>query len=356
MDLNTIAAYEAAAQHTIEASSWDYLQGGSDDEYTVHINQSAFQSIKIRPRILIDVSSITTATTVFGDTFIAPIAVAATAFHGLFHSGKEEETVRGAARAHTLMTVSTQANASLEEIAAAASGSPLWFQLYVYKHRAITEGLVRRAETAGYKALVLTVDTPVVGNRLRDVRNHFTIPSHLELANFRGTSISGGINQATLHTFSNAEFDQSLTWEAIDWLRSITRLPIVVKGILTAEDAVLAAEHGVAGIIVSNHGGRQLNSGIATIAALPEVANAVQGRCEVFMDGGIRQGSDVFKALALGAKIVFLGRPVIWGLAANGADGVQGIVEILQRELATTMALAGTPSIAHIDQSTVMLP
>jgi isopentenyl diphosphate isomerase/L-lactate dehydrogenase-like FMN-dependent dehydrogenase len=237
------------------------------------------------------------------------------------------------------MIASTSASRSLEEIAEAAIG-PLWFQLYVYRGVKTSEELVRRAEAGGYRAIVLTVDLPRYGNREREIRSDFNfLPSHL--ANFpeeRGD-----------------EESVNLTWESLAWLRSLTSLPLLVKGILTAEDAVLAVEHGVAGIVVSNHGGRQLDSTIASIEALPEVVEAVAGRCEVYMDGGIRRGTDILKALALGARAVLVGRPILWGLAADGAEGVLHVLEILRRELELDMALAGRPTLASIDCSLVKI-
>jgi isopentenyl diphosphate isomerase/L-lactate dehydrogenase-like FMN-dependent dehydrogenase len=255
------------------------------------------------------------------------------------------------------MIVSTVATCSLEEVAAAATG-PLWFQLYVYRDRAVSESLVRRAEAAGYRALVLTVDLPVLGRREADERNGFGLPPHLSQANFTGRTEPRPTDSGVSALAENvrAEFDASLTWEALGWLRSVTRLPIVVKGIVTAEDALLAVEHGAAAVAVSNHGGRQLDTAVATIEALPEVVEAVAGRCEVYVDGGIRRGTDVLKALALGARAVFVGRPTLWGLAVAGEDGVQHVLSLLRCELEVDMALAGCPTLASIDRSLVKLP
>jgi isopentenyl diphosphate isomerase/L-lactate dehydrogenase-like FMN-dependent dehydrogenase len=241
------------------------------------------------------------------------------------------------------MIVSTEATRSLEEIAQAASG-PLWFQLYIYPTLEVAAGLVRRADAAGYQAIVLTVDLPVLGNRERSVRHgvHMPPPPLVE-ANFAGIEMAG---QGPL----------PLTWETVDWLRSLTSLPILLKGIVTAEDALLALEHGVSGIIVSNHGGRQLDGSVTAIEALPEIVEAVAGRCEVYMDSGIRRGTDILKALALGAQAVLIGRPILWGLAVDGASGVQRILEILHSELKRAMQLTGCPTIASINRSLVKLP
>jgi len=254
-------------------------------------------------------------------------------------------TAQAARRAGTLMMAVTVATRTLEEIAQAAGGSnaALWFQLYVYPSLEVAAQLVRRAEAAGYRAIVLTVDLPRLGNRERDRRNNVAIPPPpFEEANLTGIA---RIGQAWV----------PLTWDSIAWLRSVTALPILLKGILTAEDARLAVEHGVAGIIVTNHGGRQLDTAIPSIEALPEIVEAVEGRCEVYLDGGIRRGTDILKALALGARAVLIGRPVLWGLAVNGTEGVYLVLELLRRELELSMALSGRPTLASIDRSLVRL-
>jgi isopentenyl diphosphate isomerase/L-lactate dehydrogenase-like FMN-dependent dehydrogenase len=240
------------------------------------------------------------------------------------------------------MVASTVSTRTLEDIANAASG-PLWFQLYVYPSLQIAERLVKRAEAAGYRAIVLTVDLPYVGNRERDKRHNVSIPpAPFREANFEGVEKEG------------LELVM-LTWESLSWLRSITRLPILLKGIMTAEDARLSLEHGVTGIIVSNHGGRQLDTALASVEALPEIVEAVDGRCEIYIDGGIRRGTDILKALALGARAVLVGRPVLWGLAANGADGAFHVLEILRKELEMAMALSGRPTLKSIDGTLVKM-
>ena len=275
-------------------------------------------------------------------TGISLLVVAPTAIHCLAHPEGECATAQAAGRSDTLMIAGTTATRSLEEIAQAASG-PLWFQLYIYPTLQYAEKLVRRAESAGYKAIVLTVDLPVLGNREKDKRNNFEIPPPPFIeANFVDVDLNG---QSWI----------TLTWESLAWLRSITSLPILLKGILTAEDALLARAHGMDGIIVSNHGGRQLDTALASIEALPEIVQAVAGRCEVYFDGGIRRGTDILKALALGARAVLIGRPVLWGLAANGAEGAYHVLEILRSELERAMALAGRPTLSSIDQSLVKM-
>jgi isopentenyl diphosphate isomerase/L-lactate dehydrogenase-like FMN-dependent dehydrogenase len=334
--------YEALAQARMVPAFWDFYQGGSDDEVTLRANRTAFEHIRLRPRVLVDVSAtaLDMRTNVLGTPVSMPILIAPTALHCLAHSEGECATARGAGMANTLMVASTTSTRSLEEIAQAASG-PLWFQLYVYYSLKVAEKLVRRAEAAGYRAIVLTVDLPYLGNREKDRRNNVTIPP----PPFREA------NLVDVDEDSNGQGWVVLTWEAVSWLRSITSLPILLKGILTAEDALLAIEHGVAGIIVSNHGGRQLDTAIASIEALPEIVEAVAGRCEVYVDGGIRRGTDILKAIALGAQAVLVGRPVLWGLAADGAGGVYHVLEILRKELELAMALSGRPTLGSIDRT-----
>ena len=338
MEPVNVFEYEALAQAKMNPAFWDFYQGGSDDEVTLRANRTAFERIRLRPRVLVDVSAgaLNMRTTVLDTPVSMPILVAPTALHSMAHPEGECATAQGAGMANTLMIASTTATRSIEEIAQAASG-PLWFQLYVYPSFQVAEKLVRRAEAAGYRAIVLTVDLPYLGNREKDRRNNVTIPPEpFYEANFVDVEEKG---QPWV----------PLTWESLSWLRSITSLPILVKGILTAEDAVLAVEHGVTGIIVSNHGGRQLDTALASIDALPEIVEAVTGRCEVYIDGGIRRGTDILKALALGARAVLVGRPILWGLAANGAQGVFQVLEILRKELELSMALAGRPTLDSID-------
>jgi len=253
------------------------------------------------------------------------------------------------------MAVSTIATKTLEEIAAAAPG-PRWFQLYAYRDRRVTEDLLHRAANAGYRVICLTVDTPLLGRREKDERNRFTLPPGMGIANLKLAGLDGMPEAERGSAFAKYVADllnESLTWRDIDWLRSISRLPVLLKGIMTAEDAKLAAEHGVAGIVVSNHGGRQLDSTLGTLDVLPEVVAAVKGRVEVYVDGGIRRGTDVLKALALGARAVLVGRPILWGLALGGADGVRAVLQHLQMELDTAIALAGRATVKEIDVSVV---
>ncbi|XP_064413179.1 hydroxyacid oxidase 2 isoform X4 [Latimeria chalumnae] len=249
---------------------------------------------------------------------------------------------------------STYSTCSVEEIAAAAPNGYRWFQLYVYRNRKISEQIVHRVEGLGYKALVLTVDVPYTGKRRNDIRNKFRLPPHLKVKNFDGV-FEEDIGPEEYGVPANT-LDPSISWKDIHWLQTLTRLPIIIKGILTKEDAELAVEHGVQGIIVSNHGGRQLDGGPATVSgidALSEIVDTVQGRIEVYLDGGIRTGSDVLKALALGAKCVFIGRPVVWGLSYKGEEGVRGVLQILNDEIRLSMALSGCRNISEINRNLI---
>lgn len=335
--------YEALARERMAPATWDFYQGGSEDEVTLRGNRSAFERLCLRPRVLTDVTTIDPHTSVQGSAIDVPILIAPTAFHRLVDAEGECATARATTQAGTIMIAGTFASRSLEEIAASARG-PLWFQLYVYRNRTITQTLIQRAEAAGYRAIVLTVDVPRLGRRERDIRNAFTLPSDVYAANFTADLIEPGyIPEPAV-----------ITWDTVAWLRSITALPIILKGILTAEDAMLAVEHGAAGVIVSNHGGRQLDGAIASLDALPEIASVVPPTCEVYMDGGIRRGTDVLKALALGARAVLIGRPGLWGLAVNGSHGVWHVLELLRTELMHAMALVGCSDIKSISPSFVI--
>ena len=334
--------YEALGRAQMELSFWDYYAGGSDDEVTLHANREAFRRLWLRPRTLVNVKTCDTRTTALGTPISMPIIAAPTALHGLARPEGECATAAGVGSEGTLMVVSSSASRRIEDIAAAATG-PLWYQLYI-QTLPEAERRVRRAEAAGYRAIVLTADLPRLGNRERDLRNRLGFNN---ITSIRMQSAEEGDPD------KNAYMGDTLTWGTIDWLRGITSLPILVKGVLTAEDAELAIERGVAGIIVSNHGGRQIDGAIPSLEALPEVIAAVNGRAEVYVDGGVRRGTDVLKALALGAQAVLVGRPILWGLAANGADGVSHVLRMLHTELDRAMALAGRPTLADIDASLV---
>jgi 4-hydroxymandelate oxidase len=298
------------------------------------------------------VSQLDTRVTLFGLEQPYPILLAPTAYHKLAHAEGEIATARGAGAAGATLIVSTSATTSLEDVARAAT-RPVWFQLYVQRDREFTRELVRRAETSGYQALVVTVDSPVLGPRYRETRTKFALPPGAERANFKGLITATGGQRPSESTIYTAVLDPKLTWKEIEWLRTLTKLPMVLKGILNPEDAARAVELGASGIVVSNHGGRNLDTLPATIDALPEVAARVAGRVPVLVDGGIRRGTDVLKAIAFGASAVLIGRPYLYGLAVGGADGVTRVVNILRREFEMAMALTGRTSVAQIDRSVI---
>lgn len=349
---------EQHAAERIPRAAFDYYRSGANDEITLAENISAYSDIRLAPRMLVEVSNRDLSTTVLGEKVSMPILIAPTAFQRMAHPDGELATTKAAGRAGTIMTLSTLANTSIEDVAAVASG-PLWFQLYVYKDRAITASLVQRAEAAGFKAIVFTVDSPLLGRRERDVRNRFHLPDDLSVANLMRAGmheLPTDVPDSGLAAYIASLYDTGLTWKDVEWLRGITKLPILLKGILRADDAKRAAEIGVEGIIVSNHGGRQLDTVPATITALPRIAEAVSGsrnKVEVLVDGGVRRGTSVIKALALGASAVLVGRPVLWGLALGGEDGVTMVLEMLRQELDLAMALSGCPDVRSITRDLI---
>ena len=345
--------YEARAKQVMPHNSWDFVDAGSMDEITTRRNRSAFEALTLRPRFLRDNDDRDISTTVLGTKISMPVMVSPAAQHMNAHDEGELGTARGAGMSDTLMLVSTGSNYSMEEISEAAPG-PLWFQLY---HRGYkrSERLVRRAEEAGYKAICLTVDTPAPSPKERDLRNRFT--RVLEQGNFREIDEAEGEIGGTDETPGFAVSSTApLTWKELDWLRSLTNLPLVLKGIRTAEDAHLAVEHGVNGMLVSTHGGRQLDMTMGAIEMLPEIIEAVQRRAEVYLDSGVRRGSDVVKALALGARAVAIGRPLYWGLAVDGANGVHGVLELLREEVSRCMAYCGQSSVQDLEPNIVGIP
>jgi isopentenyl diphosphate isomerase/L-lactate dehydrogenase-like FMN-dependent dehydrogenase len=351
-----VLEFEALARERMTPSAYDYYAGGAEDEVTLAENREAFRRLALRPRVLTGADTVSTRTSVLALDLSLPVGLAPTAFNKLGHPDGELAAARAAGAAGTLMCCSTIGSTTLEEIAEVATG-PLWFQLYVYRDRDVTRDLVRRAEAAGCRAIVLTVDTPHLGRRERDIRGGFTLPPDVGIRNLERYGTPDALRWAQASSFTayvHRLLDGSLTWESVDWLRSLTALPILLKGILTAEDAALAIEHGASGIIVSNHGGRQLDGAIATIDALPAIVSHVAGRVPVLMDGGIRRGTDVFKALALGARAVLIGRAYLWGLAADGEAGVTRVLEMLREELELTMALAGCRSLEEVSPAHVL--
>ena len=351
--LITLSDFRRAARRRLTTMAWDYFRSGADAQATLRANRRAFSRWEIWPRVLVDVAARDLSTTVLGARLSMPVLVAPTAYQKLAHPDGEPATARAAAAAGTLMCVATLATTSLEEVAAAVDG-PRWFQLYVHRDRGLTRALVERAHAAGYGALVVTCDTPLLGRRLADARNGFRLPPPLTMANLVDTALAsaGGDGSALEHYFA-ARHDASFCWRDLDWLRSLSPLPLVLKGILRADDAARAAAAGCAAVIVSNHGARQLDGAPASLDALPEVAAATGDRLEVLFDGGIRWGTDVLKALALGARAVLLGRPILWGLAVGGEAGVRRVLEIVRDELSRAMALSGCASLGAVDRALV---
>lgn len=343
MEPVSVFDFERAARERLDPMARDYYDGGARDELTLADNRAAFDRLRLRYRVLRGIGARDTSVQLFGRRLACPVLAAPTAFQGLAHPGGELATARACSAAGTVMTLSTLSTSRIEDVAAAGEG-PVWFQLYVYRDRDTTADLVRRAEAAGCEALVLTVDAPVLGVRERDVRNRFHLPSGLALENLTAGGMRGvpeAASDSGLASYAAELLDPSLDWDDVAWLRGLTSIPVLVKGIVHPADARLAVEHGADGIWVSNHGGRQLDTSVATIDALPEVVEAVDGRIPVLVDGGVRRGTDVVKALALGADAVAVGRPVLWGLAVDGEAGVRRVLDLLRGELDTSLALCG---------------
>jgi isopentenyl diphosphate isomerase/L-lactate dehydrogenase-like FMN-dependent dehydrogenase len=345
----TLADYERLAEERCEPGYWGYVVGGAGDEVTVHDNVDAFRRVLLRPRMLTDVSNVTTSTSVLGSEISLPVGVAPTSLQRVAHPDGEPALARAAEAVGTVYCLSSLGSARPGELAEAVPGVLRWFQLYWSRDRGFTRDLVAEAAEAGFSALVLTVDLPRAGLRERDLRSGFRLPDDLPMPNLPRTLVGS----VYLHDTLGEIVDTSLTWRDLEWLRSECPLPLVVKGLLTHEDATLACEHGAAGIVVSNHGGRQLDGVPATLDALPEIVEAVAGHAEVYLDGGVRRGTDVVKALALGAQAVFIGRPALWGLAARGEEGARNVLELLREEIRLALVLLGCASPGDIGSAHV---
>jgi isopentenyl diphosphate isomerase/L-lactate dehydrogenase-like FMN-dependent dehydrogenase len=335
--------YEALACERLEPGPHGYYAGGAGDELTLRDNVEAFRRWVLRPRMLVDVAACTTATTVLGHDVSMPILVAPTAFQRVAHPDGEVATARAAKAAGTIYCYSTLATSTPAEVS--EPEGQRWFQLYVFRDEGITRELIAQARDNGFTALVLTIDAPVRGNRERDARTSFAIPPHLTVASL------GRGDLTPKQVFE--EISPSLTWHDVERIAGEAQLPLLVKGVLTAEDALLSCEHGATGVVVSNHGGRQLDGVAATIDALPEVVEAVDERVEVLVDGGIRRGADVVKALALGARAVLVGRPILWGLTCDGEQGVTHVLELLRGEVLNALQLVGCTSPADVTRDRV---
>ena len=315
--------------------AWEYFRGGAGDETTLRENRAAFDRLKLQPRVLVDVTNVDTSTTVLGTPVAAPVLIAPVALQKLAHPDGEAATARAAAAAGTIMILSTSATMRPAPVAAAAAEASRWFQIYVFRDRGVTQALIDEACANGYSALMLTVDVPILGRREGALRSGFHIPDELEVA--------GDIFD---------DIDPSVSWRDVEWIAG-HGLPVVLKGILTPEDALTAVEHGAAGVVVSNHGGRQLDGVPASIEALPRVADALDGRCEVLLDSGVRRGVDVLRAIALGARAVLVGRAVVYALAAGGEEGVATMLRLLREEVELGLRLLGCTSVEQVGREHV---
>ena len=347
-----IREYQELAKKALSKMHYDYINGGAEDEHTLRDNIAAYGRILLRPRVLVDVSNIDMSTSLLGYNMPSPIIVAPTGSHKVATPEGEVATAKAAASCNSLMVLSFSSNCRIEEVASSCNAIR-FYQLFVFKKRDVSSTLVRRAESNGFKAIVLTVDTPVFGRREADIRNKMVAspkPNLEGLISIDDLNTTGG---SQIEKYARDTLDPSLSWKEVEWLKSITSLPILLKGIVTAEDARKAVEAGVAGVIVSNHGGRQLDYAPATISVLEEIVKAVAGAVPVLVDGGIRRGTDVLKALALGARAVMVGRPVLYGLAARGEAGAKHVIEMLNSELELAMALCGCRSLAEVTRDRV---
>jgi 4-hydroxymandelate oxidase len=347
-----LALMEEEARRAVGEMPYAYFAGGAEEERLLADNVAAWARWRLHPRVLVDVSVISTATTVLGAPVASPVLLAPTAIQGLAHPEGEVASARGAAAAGACMVLSSLATRSLEDVAAAAPEAPRWMQVYVLRDRGHTAALVDRAVAAGYRALVLTADAPVPGLRLRELRGGVHLPDDLALPNL-GDAATARAHEGGFLAVVAREFDPSLDYGDIGWLAGRSGLPVVVKGVLRADDAVRCVDAGAAAVVVSNHGARQLDDAPATADVLGEVADAVGGRAEIYVDGGVRRAADVAKALALGARGVLVGRPALWAVATGGAEGVAGLFGWFQAELRRVMALVGAPAVDRLDRTLV---
>lgn len=345
-----VADFERLAAEKLEPGPRDYFAGGAGDEVTLRENVAGWSYWRLRPRVLKDVREVSTATEVLGKPVASPVLVAPVAYQRMAHPEAEAGMAAGAAEAATVMCLSTLSTTRPAEVAAAAPDGRHWFQLYAFKDASVTRALMEEAIDAGFEAVVVTADAPPGGNRERDRRNEFTLPKELGTPSL--TAVVGGEKSLSIEdTF--ALMNHALTWADIEDLVSECSVPVLVKGILAPEDAELALEHGAAGVVVSNHGGRQLDRSLATADALPDIAEALDGRGTLLVDGGIRRGIDVATALALGADAALIGRPALWGLATAGKEGVAQVLELLRAELELTLGLCGCTDVSQLARAHV---
>ncbi len=352
-ELLNLQDFEDAALPLLPAGARDYYRGGACDELTLRANRAAWNDYVLHYRVLRNVERCSLATSVLGQSFDWPVLIAPTAYHGMAHPDAELATARAAGRSRTCMVLSTLSNTPMEQVARAATAG-WWFQLYAYRDRGITRELIARAEQAGCGAIALTVDAPVGGLRERDQRNGFAYPKDLPMSNLLpagGQYSAPDLGDGGFMGYVNRVLEPNLSWEDLDWISAQATVPTLIKGVVRPDDARRAADHGARGVIVSNHGGRQLDSAPATARVLGSIVDAAGEHLEVLVDGGIRRGTDVLKALAIGARAVLLGRPVLWGLTVGGDAGVQRVLDLLRHELAVAMALCGSTDLTQLDRS-----
>ncbi len=342
-----VEAFEAEAARSLPKVAYDYYRSGAWGEHTLAENIAAWQRLWLRPRCMVDVSGRDTGITLLGQRLPAPLLLAPTAMHQMAHADGEVATARAAGACGVPMVLSSLSTCTVEAVAQATS-APLWMQIYISQDRGFTRALAQRAQVAGCKALMVTVDTPVWGVRERDIHNGFRVPDGMRMANLERPGMPTGHSGSGIGAALGWTIDASLTWKDLEMLRAAVNIPVLVKGVLRGDDAVKAIEHGAAGVVVSNHGGRQLDGAVAPATALPEVVQKVAGRVPVLVDGGIRRGTDILRALALGATAVQVGRPVLWGLAAAGQPGVERVLRLLMEEFSLAMALAGCSRVSEI--------
>ncbi|XP_053685921.1 uncharacterized protein LOC128735463 [Sabethes cyaneus] len=350
-EIASVCEYESRAAELLDRNALDFFRSGAGAELTLRMNRACYEQIRIRPRCLARVGNRSLAVELLGLCYRMPIGIGPVALQKLVHNECEKAMAKAARNMGVPFVLSALSSVSLEEIADVIPNHPKWFQLFIFKDRELTENLVRRAERARYRALVVTIDAPVLGLRRTEMKNPTSLPSKVTYANF--CPPYNNVCSKNISEYVKNQFDPTIGWDSLRWLLGITNLPVIVKGILTKEDACMVADVGAHGIIVSNYGGRQLDSAPATIEVLSEIVEAVGNRLPVMIDGGITQGTDVFKALALGAKTVFVGRAVIWGLAVHGQKGVEDVLDLLKLELDSVMAMAGCKTVKHICENNV---
>lgn len=373
---NTYADFRRIARRRVPTMVFDFVDGGADGELTLDANRRAFEQIVFEPRWMSDVSKIDLTTTVLGEQLSMPYLLAPAGLASVVHKDGELAVARAAAKANTIFCISTGSTYSLEEIAAAAPTAKLWFQLYLWKSEEVVSGLIQRAKATGCRALVLTIDVPAVGKRERDLTNgmslpprirpsnildaawrvrwlsHFITGNEITFGNLRG--IAAGDDASTVGEYTSRELvDPSVTWERLDWLRRQWDGPLVIKGVLSVNDALECVRRGADAVYVSNHGGRQLDSVAGAASALPAIVEAVNGRAEIFVDGGVRRGEDVVKARALGATAALSGRPWFFALAADGQDGVERMLDIMRADISRTLSLLGVPRFSDVNRSAI---